>query len=79
MDTAFLHLQEDRRALYQQQELTRGLLSRCQGMVQTSCQDKEDMKARLEKALKDKEAVCDKLEATTAELVGALGKVKQLT
>ncbi|KAJ6657281.1 hypothetical protein lerEdw1_002648 [Lerista edwardsae] len=150
VDTAFLHIQEDRRALHQQQELMRGFLSRCQGMVQRSCQDKKDMKARLEKALKDKEEayllmesvrthagakiedlkqssksqqhlqalleeayghqvdlsngyakyvekgdrlaaamqedwaqmqldVCDKLEASTVELVGALGKVNQLT
>ncbi|XP_025903713.1 sperm-associated antigen 5 [Nothoprocta perdicaria] len=86
IDVTFENLQEERRALDEERELVRSLVSRCQAMLQSvpsklqSCLDERDaMRQQADKALQAKEEASRQLEETLGALQDSVAHVEQLT
>ncbi|XP_053131481.1 sperm-associated antigen 5 isoform X2 [Hemicordylus capensis] len=77
MDTSLQHLQDSRGTLSHQHEQMRGLLSRCRSSLQRSSQDREEMKARLQKALEAKEAADQVLDSVRSHAAARIGQLEQ--
>ncbi|XP_035199324.1 sperm-associated antigen 5 [Oxyura jamaicensis] len=86
VDVTFENLQEERRALDDEREQVRALVSRCTAALQSvpdtlrSClRERDEAQQRADEVLRAKEEVSHQLEETSAALQDAVAQVEQLT
>ncbi|XP_074746410.1 sperm-associated antigen 5 [Strix uralensis] len=86
IDSTFENLEKERRALDEDREQVRALVSRCQAVLEKvpgklrSCLEERDaMRQRVDEALQAKEEASCKLEETSVALQDTLAQLEQLT